>query len=135
MKSFAKICLVLVTAVVMAASTTHAQTDSSTTTTNNPPAPAKPKSKPYSGVVASVDSVAKIFTVTSASGTSKTLHVTSMTRIKKDGVPATFADVAVGDKVKGAERKDDSGNMVARTINIGDATPKTSPPPAAADKQ
>ena len=136
MKSFAKICLVLVTAVTMAAFTTQAQTDSTSSSTNKPPAAAaKPKARRYAGTIASVDKDAKTITVTLSSGASLTIHVTSDTKIKKDGEPGIFADAVVGQKVRGLERQNDSGNWVAGTVNIGEPKPKAAAPPAAANKQ
>jgi hypothetical protein len=136
MKSFAKICLVLLTAVTLAAFTTQAQTNSMSSGTNKPPgATAKPKAKRYFGTIASVDKDAKTITVTLAGGASLTLHVTSDTKIRKDGEPGVFADAVVGQKVRGAERQDDSGNWVAATVNIGEPRPKPAAPPAPANKQ
>jgi len=133
MKSFAKVCLVLVTVMTMAAYSAQAQTDSSTTTTNTAPAAKpKPKSKKYMGTIASVDSDAKTITVTLASGDSQTIKITSKTRIKKDGEAATLADAAAGQKVQGYERKNDAGDWVAGSVNIGEMKPKAAAPPAAA---
>jgi hypothetical protein len=131
MKSFAKICLVLVTAVTMAAFTTLAQTNTAPAGTNQPPAPAKPKAKRYVGKIAGVDNDAKTISITLASGDSQTLHITSKTRIRKDGQPATLADATVGLRAVGAEHQDDSGDWVATTVNIGEAKPKAATPPAA----
>jgi len=123
MKSIAKICLVLMTALTMAASTTQAQTAPATT---NTPATAKPKAKSvkYAGTIASVDATAKTITVTLASGDSQTIKVTSRTRIHKDGEAATLADAAAGDKVQGYEHKEDAGDWVAGSVNIGLMKPK-----------
>jgi Cu/Ag efflux protein CusF len=131
MKSFAKVCLALVTALTMAAYTTHAQTTSSSTSTNTP---AKPKStsKKYTGTIASVDSDAKTITVTLASGDSQTLKITSKTKIRKDGEAATLADAAAGQKVQGYEHKNEAGDWVAGSVIIGNPKPKAAAPPAAA---
>jgi hypothetical protein len=139
MKSLAKICLVLLTAVTLAAFTTQAQTDSSSASTNTPPpATPRPKSKRYIGKITSVDTDAPTITITLASGASQTIHITSKTRIRKDHQPATLADVAVGSKVFGAEHQDESKNWVATTLNIGEprttAAPAAPAAPPAADK-
>ena len=135
MKSFAKICLVLLTAVTLAAFTTQAQTDSASSSTNKSPAAAKPKSRRCGGKIASVDSDAKTITITLANGASQTIHVTSNTKIKKDGEPGVFADAVVGEKVRASERQDDSGNWVATTVNIGEPKPKAAAAPAGTNKQ
>ena len=132
MKSFAKICLVLLTALTLTAFSANAQTNSAPASTNKPAGAAtKPKatSKPYAGTVASVDSAAKTFTIT--------LHMGSKTKIKKDGEPATSEDIVVGQRVRGYEHKDEAGTLVATTVNIGEkkkaaaAAPATTPVPAA----
>jgi Cu/Ag efflux protein CusF len=129
MKSFAKTCLGLLAGLTLFALTTNAQTNSSSSSTNTP---AKPRSKSYTGTIASVDSAAKTITVTMAKGNSQTIHLTSKTRIKKDGEPATLADAVVGDKVKGYEHKDDSGDWVAGSVNLGETKAKASTPPTTA---
>jgi hypothetical protein len=134
MKSFAKICLVLLAAVTMAAFSTNAQTNATSSGTNKAPAAAKSKGKRYAGTIASADSDAKTITITLASGASQTLHITSNTKIRKDGEPGTFADAVVGQKIRASERQDDSGNWVATTVNIGEPKPKAAAPPAAAEK-
>jgi len=132
MKSFAKTCLVLLTAVTMAAFTAQAQTDAASSSTNKPATAApRPRGKPYRGTIASADKDAKTITVTLASGASLTLHVTSDTKIRKDGQPGIFADAVVGQKVRGSERQDDSGNWVAGTVIIGEPKPKSAPAPGA----
>jgi hypothetical protein len=126
MKLLAKACLALLAALSMTAFTANAQTDS--TSTNKPPVAAKPRPKPYMGTIASVDATAKTITVTLTSGASQTIHIGSKTKIKKDMEPATLADAAAGQKVKGSAHKDDSGDWVANTVNIGE----TKKPAAAA---
>jgi hypothetical protein len=138
MKSFAKICLVLLTAVTMAAFTAQAQTNAMPSGTNKPPAAAKPRVKRYAGKIASVDKDAKTITITLANGTSQTIQITSNTKIKKDGQPGTFADAVAGQKVRASEHQDDSGNWVATTVNIGEpkpSAPPAAPAPPAANKQ
>ncbi len=109
----------------MSAYSTNAQTNSSSSSTNKPAAaPVKPKGKAYNGTIASVDNDAKTFTITMANGTTQTIHYTSKTIIKKNRQPATSADIVVGQKARGTERKADSGDWVASTVNIGEPKPK-----------
>jgi hypothetical protein len=121
--------LVCVVAVGLSAAVVYAQNDtpststSTSTSTNSPDATPKPKkakavSKPYSGTVASVDRDEKTFTITLEKGKSKTLKVTAKTKFKKDGEAATFADVDLGELVKGSMHTNKSGDMVATTVNI-----------------
>ena len=132
MKSLAKLCLVLLAAATMAAFTANAQTDSSNTNTPPVAAKPKPKSKKYMGTIASADSDAKTITVTLASGDSQTIKITSRTKIKKDGEPATLADAVAGQKVQGYEHKNDAGDWVAGSVIIGEVKPKAAAPEAPA---
>lgn len=142
MKSLTRICLALATALALSAYTAHAQTDSAapgaSTSTNKPVSP-KPraKGKPYAGTIDSVDKDAKTITVLSSSGTSKTYEITSKTRIKKDGQPATLDEINKGDKVRGMSHADpeDSSKWIATTVNIGNVKKTTTAPvsPSAPD--
>jgi hypothetical protein len=123
--------MVFVAAFVIAGLAANAQTDSTATSTNTPPAPAKHHAgKRYMGNVTSVDSEAKTVTFSMTSGKTHTIHVTSKTKIKKDGEPATLADATAGLKISGSYHLDDSQNWVASTLNIGETKKKATPPPA-----
>jgi hypothetical protein len=126
MKSLTKICVAILTVLTLAAFSASAQTNS--TTTNSPPR-ARMGSTRYAGTVASVDATAKTFTITNRNGT-KVYHVTSKTKITKDGTPATFADITEGTKVRGSFHKDDSGDLNATTVLMGEV--KRATPPASA---
>jgi hypothetical protein len=127
MKSFAKIGVVLLAALTLAAYSSNAQTASTAPSTNNPAAAKpKPKSKKYAGKVVSVDNDAKTIAVTLSSGASQTIHVTSKTHIRKDGQPATLADVTAGEHIYGSEHQNDAQDWVATTVTIGE--PKKAAP-------
>jgi len=133
MKSIARLCLIAVTALTLATVTAQAQTppDSSTTSTNTAPAP-KPRvrGKQYKGTISSVDKDAKTITFSMVSGKTHTIHITSKTRIRKDGEPATMDDAVVGQKVRGTYRENDSKEWVASTVNIGEPKPRAASTPA-----
>jgi hypothetical protein len=82
-------------------------------------APAKPKRHGlvFRGTVSLVDTNAMTFTVGK-----RTFNITSETRITKNGEPATLEDIAVGDKVGGAYKKDDDGKLNATTVRDGKKT-------------
>jgi len=86
---------------------------------------------PFNGKLAKLDKVAKTFTV----GT-RTIRVTSDTKINKGGKPATFEDGIEGEAISGSIKKTDDGDWVANTVNYGPktATPKAATP-RAADKK
>jgi hypothetical protein len=84
--------------------------------TSDQTAPVKPKRRGlvFHGTVSLVDTNAMTFTVGQ-----RTFNITSETRITKNGEPATLEDIAVGDKVGGAYKKDDDGNLDATTVHDG----------------
>jgi hypothetical protein len=77
---------------------------------------------PFNGKLAKLDKVAKTFTVGS-----RTIRVTSDTKINKSGKPATFEDGIEGEAISGSIKKSDDGSWVAVTVNYG--------PKPAADKK
>ena len=113
-------CLIIALAVSFAGFTARAQTNSPSVSTNAPSPAAKPKSKsrPFSGSVISVDREAKSFTISLEKGKLKILHTTPKTKFKKAGAAASFADLDLGESVKGSARLDQSSNLVASTVTI-----------------
>jgi Cu/Ag efflux protein CusF len=129
MKSFTKVCVIVLASLTLAVTSGHAQADATATSTNTaPPAVKKAKSKRFSGKVASVDNDSK--TVTLAGATAKTVKITSKTKIYNEGQPGTLSDVTVGAHVYGQEHEDADGNMVASTLRIGEPKRRTPPPSA-----
>jgi Cu/Ag efflux protein CusF len=76
---------------------------------------------PYNGKITAADAAAK--TVTLSGEKARVLHITSETRITKDGQPATFADAKVGEEVGGQYREVD-GKLNAASLRIGPAPAK-----------
>ena len=74
----------------------------------------KPKGLPIHGKVAAVDTAAGTVTVGQT-----TITITSTTKIKKQGQPATIADITVGENITGQYKKDEAGKLNATVINIG----------------
>jgi hypothetical protein len=102
------------------------------TSTNSAPATAAAASTPakvtkatkirYTGSITAIDATS----VTVANSTkSLTLAITPTTTFKKDGVVATVADFAVGDKVTGSYSTDATGALTANSLHK--KTPKTPP--------
>jgi hypothetical protein len=89
---------------------------------------AEPKARriPFKGKVASVDKTARTVTL-EGKEKSRTFQVTSETRLTKDGKPAVFDDISVGETIGGAYRETAAGKMDAVTVNIG-AKPGSSKP-------
>ncbi len=81
-------------------------------------APAK-RGIPYRGKVASVDSSAKTFTITTKKGESRVFMMTEATKFMKDGQPATMTDVVADQEVRGQYLKGDDGSMTAKSVMLG----------------
>ena len=106
-----------------------------TTNTNKAPAEKKAtapansektaKGGPFHGKLAAVDKVAKTIVVGK-----RTFQITSETKIKKAGKPATLEEGVVGETVSGYVKPTADGKLAATTVNFG---PK--PPADNAEKQ
>jgi hypothetical protein len=119
MKKYIALYAIVAAALVAAPAIVRAEdkpNKSEATETNKP---AKKHGAPFHGKVAAVDATAMTVTV----GT-MTIGVNSDTKIIKDGKPATFSDIAVGEKISGAYKKDEAGKMTASVIHIGEGKAK-----------
>ena len=76
------------------------------------------KQMPFKGKVSAVDKVAKSVTLEGKEKARQFL-VTSESRINKDGKPALFDDIHVGDSVGGLARANASGEWEIVTLNSG----------------
>ncbi len=88
----------------------------------------KPGAGPFHGKLAALDQAAKTITVGK-----RTFQITSETRIRKSGKPATLEDAVVGEPVSGYVKPSAGGKLLATTVNFG-AKPKAagkSGPPSA----
>ena len=81
-------------------------------------APAK-RGIPYHGKVASVDSAAKTFTITTKKGESRVFKMTEETKYMKAGRPATMTEVVADQEVRGQYLKGDGGSMTAKSVMLG----------------
>lgn len=72
------------------------------------------KGGPFHGKLAAMDKVAKTITVGK-----RTFQITSTTKIKKSGKPATLEDGVVGETVSGYVKPSTDGKLTATTINFG----------------
>jgi Cu/Ag efflux protein CusF len=78
---------------------------------------AAPKFRPFTGKVKAVDQSAKSITLEGEKA--QTFLVTSETRILKDGQPATFGAITVGEIVGGRAKETADGKWEATTVNVG----------------
>ena len=74
----------------------------------------KQKKTPFKGEVKAANQQAKTFTLGE-----RTFAITSETRIEKAGVPATFQEVKVGEKVTGSYVTSPEGRLEAVSIYVG----------------
>jgi len=107
------IALATILAAVIAAPAV-VRAEAASTNAPSADAPKKHHGSVFHGKVSAVDAAAMTVTV----GT-KTYTVTSDTKIVKDGKPAAFADITVGEVIGGGYKKDASGTLTATKITIG----------------
>src|SRR5215471_9801947 len=74
----------------------------------------KPKAGPFHGRLVAVDKIAKTITVGK-----RTFLITSETKLKKAGKPATLDEGVVGEEVSGYVKPREDGKLVATTVNFG----------------
>jgi Domain of unknown function (DUF5666) len=131
-KSIGKLTLVtILAATVMGVPmgiSTQAQTTPPPATPETPATPdAKPKAFPISkGKVSAVDTAGMTITLMGKT-TNRVFTITSTTKIKKAGKPATLADIAVGDVVTGQAVKSADGKVTAKSIYVVTKTPPAAP--------
>lgn len=74
----------------------------------------KPGAGPFHGKLLALDKAAKTITVGK-----RTFQITSETRIKKSGKPATLEEGVVGDPVSGYVKPAQEGKWIAVSVNFG----------------
>ncbi len=114
-------CFAFLAAALIAAPGISRAQDSTNAPAAQTPAPKK-HGLPFRGKVATVETNAMTFTV----GT-RTFGITSETKITKEGKPAVFADIAVGENVTGYYKTDDAGKLTATTVKVGAPKKKDAP--------
>src|SRR6059058_2616702 len=83
--------------------------------------PAKLRATAFKGMIASVDDIAKTFTI-AGKDTSRVLKITDKTIITKGGQPATMKDVVANQEARGSYYKMPDGSMEARIVKLGPLT-------------
>jgi hypothetical protein len=129
-KHLLKLSLLTLAAALLAVPSLRAQ-DAATATPPAAPsapadssAPAAPAPKkhgaglPVHGKIAAIDTTANTVTIGKL-----TLNVTEKTKIRKNGATGTISDLAVGDVVKGAYKKDKEGNLNLLVLTVGGKKP------------
>lgn len=90
------------------------------------------KGGPFHGNLAAVDKIGKTITVGK-----RMFQITSETRIKKAGKPATLDDGVVGETVSGYVKATSDGKLAVTTVNFGPkaASQDSDKPRAASEKE
>lgn len=114
MKKYIALYAIVTATLIAAPAVVHAGDNSNHSNAAESHKSAKKHGLPFHGKVTAVDATAMTVTVGSL-----TINVTSETKISKEGKPATFSDITVGEKISGAYQKDDAGKMTASVIHIG----------------
>lgn len=90
------------------------------------PAAAKKKTAPFVGTLKKVDEAAMAITVGSKTS-ERVIYVTSETRFRREGKPATLTDGVVGEEVAGVARIAEGGRWEAQSVRWG-AKPESEKP-------
>ncbi len=109
----------LVAAALMFAPAASRAADSTDAPAAKAHANKKHRGLPFHGKIAKLDSAAMTFTVGQ-----RTFVVTSATKIIKDGKPAVFSDLAVGQKVGGSYKRAADGKLDVATVRVGEKKKK-----------
>jgi len=115
----ASVAWLISAAILGTVSSSVAQTTNKVPTEKKAPAQSteaeKPaKGGPFHGKLAAIDKVAKTITVGK-----RTFQITSESKLKKSGKPATLEDGVVGETVSGYVKPSPDGKLVATTVNFG----------------
>lgn len=76
------------------------------------------KSMPFQGKLDAVDKISKTITI-KGKEKDRTFHVTSNTKLAKDGKPAILDDAVVGEAVAGLAKENADGKLEALSIRFG----------------
>jgi len=93
---------------------------------NTNPAPVTDKKAvpgPFHGKLMAIDKVAKTISVGK-----RTFHITSETKMKKAGRPATLQDAIVGEPASGYVKPTPDGKWIAASVNFGPKVPENGLP-------
>lgn len=93
------------------------------------------KMRPFRGTIKMVNKAAQ--TIVLKGEKAQTFKIIPETKIRRDGKPIGFADIAVGDTLGGFARQAPAGHWEALTLNFGVKAPEAagSPSPAPAPKK
>jgi hypothetical protein len=73
---------------------------------------------PFRGKLESADNVNKTLTI-KGKEKDRTIHITSQTKLTKDGQPAVFGDAVPGEEVAGSVRENADGKIEAVSVRFG----------------
>jgi hypothetical protein len=117
------LCAAAVVAMPASSRAQDATTNAPAVEQTAPAKPSKPRTLPFHGELASVDTNAMTLAVGK-----RTFQITSQTRIFKGEKPATLSDGVAGQPVRGSYRKNDNGGLDAVTVRFGSKTTDSTKP-------
>ena len=86
------------------------------------PKEAPAKTRPFRGTIKTIDKAAQ--TIVLRGEKAQTFKIIPETKIRRDGKPITFADIAVGETLGGFARQAPAGHWEALTLNFGNKVPE-----------
>ncbi len=106
--------------VPIQAQTTNATPHSKSSAAQEPAKPKTPKAGPFHGKLAALNKADRTITVGK-----RTFQITSETKIRKAGQPATLEQGVVGEPVSGYVKPGEKGKWLALSVNFGPKPAKT----------
>jgi hypothetical protein len=92
------------------------------TAADQPPA----KTRPFRGTIKAINKTAQ--TIVLKGEKAQTFKILPETKIRRDGKPIGFGDIALGDTLGGFARQAPAGHWEALTLNFGSKTPEPAGP-------
>lgn len=77
---------------------------------------------PYRGDISAIDAGAKTFTIKGKKSKERIFAITPTTKLLKDGNPAAWEDLKVGEAVRGSAVKKSEGQYEAMSVKMGAKT-------------
>jgi hypothetical protein len=90
------------------------------------------KTRPFRGTIKTINKASQ--TIVLRGEKAQTFKILPETKIRRDGKPIGFEDIAVGDTLGGFARQAPAGHWEALTLNFGAKTPEAAGSPSPAPK-
>jgi hypothetical protein len=91
------------------------------------------KTRPFRGTIKTINKAAQ--TIVLKGEKAQTFKIIPETKIRRDGKPIGFEDIAIGDTLGGFARQAPAGHWEALTLNFGTKVPEAAGSPSPAPKK